>query len=352
MTEPANGAADEADTRPAPRVGIKDVAKRAGVSVGTVSNTINHPAAVSEERRAAVESAIRDLGYVPNHAARQLKVGQSSILGLVAAETGNPFYAALTRGAEHRAVAEGLGLFSASSELDIRREELYLGLFEQQRVRGILLTPVGAEPTAARAVATRGTPVILLDSPADDGLCTIGADDFAGGRLAADHLIEQGRHRIAVIGAPLSHSQVVRRHYGALAAAEEHPHVRVDFMRTEAMTIPEGRRVGEDILARPVGQRPDAVFATNDLLAIGLLQALTMTGRIRVPKDIAIIGYDDIDFCLNAVVPLSSIAQPASEIGERGVELVDAEIDDGSTHVHRHLVLPPRLIARTSTLGG
>lgn len=109
--------------------------------------------------------------------------------------------------------------------------------------------------------------------------------------------------------------------------------------------------MGEELVTRPPAERPDAVFATNDLLAIGLLQALTMTGSLRIPEDIAIIGYDDIDFCANAVVALSSIAQPSSEIGARGVELVEAELTEGPAHEHQHLLLQPQLVARKSTLG-
>lgn len=332
------------------QIGIKDVATRAGVSVGTVSNVLNHPDAVSPARRQAVETAIRELGYVPNHAARQLKVGSSSVLGLVIVESANPYYAAIGLGAEQAAAQAGLGLFSANSEQDAGRESDYLHRFEEQRARGVLLAPASTNLAAARELSERGTPVVLLDAD-DPHFCRVGVDDHAGGRLAAQHLIDLGRHRIAVIGEPGRHPQVVRRHYGALAAAEEHPRVRVDFLHTRGMTILEGRRIGEQLAARPPRERPDALFATNDLLAIGLLQALTMARSLRVPEDIAIIGYDDIDFCANAVVALSSVAQPAALIGARGVELVETRIEEAGAHEHRQVLLQPTLMARASTLG-
>ena len=338
-------------TEPTARqVGIKDVAARAGVSVGTVSNVLNHPGAVSQERRRAVESAIRELGYVPNHAARQLKVGLATMHGLVIVEACNPYYGTIGLGAEQAAARAGLGLFSASSEQNAEREADYLHRFEQQRARGILLAPVGIELQTAREVADRGTPVVLLDAD-DPHFCRVGVDDYVGGRLAAQHLIDLGRRRIAVVGEPSRHPQVVRRHYGALAAAEERPRVRIDFLSTRDMTILEGRRIGELLAARPRTERPDALFATNDLLAIGLLQALTMARTFRIPEDIAIIGYDDIDFCTNAVVALSSVAQPAPRIGATGVELVEEELEETVGHEHRRVLLPPTLMARASTLG-
>ncbi len=347
MTKPLQ---DRTITGPERPASLKDVAQLAGVSLGTVSNVLNRPDVVSAKRRRAVEAAMKDLNYVPNLAARQLKAGLSTVLGLIIVEMGNPFYGGVTLGATQAAATRELGLFTASSELDTKREAQYLELFEQQRVRYILLVPCGADTSAARVVADRGTPVVLLDSPDTPGFCSVGADDFTGGKLAAEHLIEQGYERITVVGDP-AHAQVVNRHYGALAAIEDYPNLTSSFIRTQGMTVSEGRRVGEEIAARPADQRPDAVFATNDMLAIGLLQAFTMLRTIRVPDDIAIIGYDDIEFCANAVVPLSSVAQPSLEIGASAIELAEAELADGETHVHQRRLLQPSLVIRESTVG-
>lgn len=327
---------------------LKDVAGRAGVSLGTVYNVLNRPDIVSPERTLAVETAIRELNYVPNLAARQLKAGSSTVLGMVIVEMGNPFYAGVALGVSKAAGDRELGLFTASSEGNPERESDYLTLFEQQRVRSILLIPASSDVSAARAVADRGMPVILLDSDDLPGFCTVGADDFAGGKLAAQHLVGQGCAHIAIVGDP-THPQVVNRHYGALAAIEGESQVRMDFLRTRAMSVIEGRRIGEELAARPARQRPDAVFATNDLLAIGLLQALTMVRTIRVPDDIAIIGYDDIEFCASAVVPLSSVTQPSLEIGAAGVQLAEAELAEGRSHTHRRRLLQPTLVIRAST---
>ncbi|AQP50092.1 hypothetical protein BW733_03830 [Tessaracoccus flavescens] len=238
----------------------------------------------------------------------------------------------------------------ANSHLRDGKEEYYLSQFEQQRVRGVLVTPSGADLDQHRATAHRGTPVVLVDSvDPEEGFCTIVVDDHYGGYLAVDHLIGLGRTRILVVGGPPHFRQVGRRHAGALAAAEGRG-VELAYLEAPDMTILAGRAIGEQIL-RTMSPIPDAIFAMNDLLATGLLQALVMNRGVRVPENIALIGYDDIDFCANAIVPISSVRQPSAELGRRAVELLEAEIDDGRTHEHVSVVLKPVLVVRQSTAG-
>lgn len=331
-------------------VGIKDVAQAAGVSVGTVSNVLNKPEAVSEERRRRVEEAIRELGYVPNDAARQLKAGVSRAVGMVVMETQNPFYGAMAVEAEAAAHEQGLGLFVANSHARADREQFYLSMFEQQRARGILLTPGGRELSHISAVSSRGTRIVLVDAEQAGDFCTVGADDFHGGQIAVRHLLEQGRRRIAVIAGPAHLPQVEGRRAGAAAAAGE-AGVELRVLEADAMTIMAGRQAAEELLALPDRERPDGIFAMNDLLAIGVLQVLVMQRQLEVPGDVALIGYDDIDFCANAIVPISSIRQPATQMGRTAVELLEQELADGVEHVHRSVVLKPELVERASTVG-
>lgn len=333
-------------------VGIKDVAHLAGVSVGTVSNVLNRPEAVSDARREKVLAAVNALGYVPNGAARQLKVGVSRVLGLLVLDTENPFYSSLARGVEEMAEQNGHGVFVANSRWKQEREALYLGIFSQQRTRGVLITPCAHDLARATALADSGTPVVLVDAAGGLGqFCTVGSDDELGGYLAVQHLLALGRRRIAVLGGPLEAHQITRRFRGAKRAVNEVPEAKIEHIDTDAMTILEGRRAGLDVAARRKSERPDAIFACNDLLAAGVLQALVMQGNVSVPHDVALIGYDDIEFCQNAVVPISSIRQPAQQMGMLAVKLIEHEIGNTSEHQHEGYVLSPELVVRTSTVG-
>lgn len=331
--------------------GMKDVARLAGVSVGTVSNVLNRPDVVSEERRLQVERAIEQLGYVPNDAARQLKAGVSRAVGLVVVDAQNPFYGSIAEAAEGAVEERGLGLFVANSHFRHSKENFYLSQFEQQRVRGVLVTPTTPDLTQHKEVKHRGTRVVLVDAvePEDD-FCTVAADDFYGGYLAIRHLVELGRRRIVIIAGPSDLRQVGRRHEGAMQAASEMRGVDLQYIAPHEMSILAGRAVAEQIADAEQGL-PDAVFAMNDLLAIGVLQALAMNRRIDVPSDVALVGYDDIDFCANAIVPITSVQQPSAEMGRRAVELLEGEILEAAGHLHRSVVLKPELVVRESTVG-
>lgn len=331
-------------------MGIKDVARVAGVSVGTVSNVLNRPESVSAERRSVVEAAIESLGYVPNDVARQLKAGVSRTVGLVVVDTQNPFYGDIALAAEEAAEDSGLGLFVANSHRRHAKEEFYLSQFEQQRARGILVTPSSPDLERHRQVADRGTRVVLVDAvDPDASFCSISVDDFHGGFLAVRHLVELGRKQIVVIGGPSSFHQVGRRHEGAMAAVQGSG-ADLRYVEPAEMSVLAGRAAAEALLADPA-QRPDAIFAMNDLLATGALQALVMGRRLDVPGDVALVGYDDIAFCADAVVPITSIRQPSAEMGRRAVAMLEAEIVDGAAHEHASVVLKPELVIRDSTVG-
>jgi LacI family transcriptional regulator len=332
-----------------PPVSIKEVAREAGVSIGTVSNVLNRPEMVSEDRRRRVLQVIDDLGYVRNDVARQLKAGRSRTVGLVVQDSANPFYNEIALGAETAAERLGQAVLIGNAGLSFERENLYLDLFEEQRVRGVLVTPQTPERSRVDALRSRGTPVVLVDEhAAPSEYCSLAVDDVEGGRAAAAHLLGTGRRRIAYVGGPDSLHQVRDRRSGAQQAVDAVAGASLESFETTALTVLEGRRIGEQVLELSAARRPEAVFAANDLLALGLLQAFAFTHRVRVPDDIALIGYDDIDFATSAVVPLSSIRQPARLIGRTAVELLEDEITDPDHH-HHHVSFQPELVVRDST---
>ena len=331
-------------------VSVRDVAALAGVSLGTVSNVLNSPERVSPATQKRVLEAIEMLGFVRNDAARQLRAGRSRSIGLVVLDIGNPFFTDLAEGAEDRAAEEGFTLLLGNSHDTAARETRHLELFEEQRVRGVLISPVGEiEPQLIR-LRSRGIPSVLVDrSISDPTFSSVSVDDVAGGALAVAHLLQIGRRSIAFVGGPTRIRQVSDRLQGASHAIAAAGGATLEVLSTDALTVLEGRRIGAALAGRPVASRPDGVFAANDLLATGLLQGLSMLSSLRVPDDIALVGYDDIAFASATIVPLTSIRQPSALIGRTAIDLLLAESEAAEGHQPRQVVFEPELVVREST---
>jgi len=339
---------------------IREVARHAGVSLGTVSNVLNRPEQVAAGTRERVLASIRELGFVRNESARTLRAGRSRTVGLVVLDVANPFFTDVARGAEDVAAENDSVVTLCNSSENADREGRHLDHLEQQRVQGVLITPVqGASARLDRLVA-RGIPVILVDRGAGArNRCSVAVDDELGGQLAVTHLVEQGHRRIGFVGGPLSIKQVADRYAGAKTAAEAHEAEKtgtdttgsrptVTLVETDSLTLRAGRSAGERVASMPAEDRPTAVFCANDLLALGLLQEVVRRG-LRVPDDIALVGYDDIDYAAAAVVPLSSIRQPRDQLGRAAAQMLFEEIRDGQEHRHRQVVFEPELVARESS---
>jgi len=331
-------------------VGIKDVARLAGVSVGTVSNVINRPETVSLETRRRVRAVIDELGYVRSEHARQLRAGRSRIIGLLVLDMGNPFFVDVARGAERTARGAGVGVMVCNSGQSAREESEYLALFAEQRVRGVLVTPADETGQGVESLRRAGIPFVLVDrvGVATDG-CSVSVDDVTGGALAARHLVDAGHRSIAYVSGPGHLRQIQDRRAGALDALAESglgPETLTE-LPTETLDVAAGRDAGARLLGLP--RRPTAVFCANDLLALGVLQSLFAAG-LSVPGDMAIVGYDDIEFAAAAAVPLTSVRQPAVAMGTLAAQMLIEETDGHSAHEHRQVVLQPELVVRRSTL--
>lgn len=329
---------------------IRDVATAAGVSVGTVSNVLNRPETVSADSVARVNRAIEQLGYVRNEAARRLRAGISSTIGFVVLDGQNPFFQDVVRGAEDEASRGGQTLLYGNTDESTERESLYLDLFEEQGVRGVLIAPYGDINQRLERLRQRGIPAVLVDRFNGDGrFSSVSVDSVAGGRQATEHLIETGRRRIAFVGGPFDMRQVSDRLAGARVAVDtsEHP-VSLEVIVTDSLSIDAGTIAGRRIMDRHPRDRPDGIFAANDLIALGLLQSLTERGELLVPGRIALIGFDDIMFAAAAAVPLSSMRQPSRAIGQSAVRMLLEQTADPDL-VPRQTVFQPELIVRAST---
>lgn len=328
---------------------VKDVAALAGVSVTTVSNVLNTPGRVADATRRNVEKAMADLGFVRNESARQLRAGKSRTVAFVASDVANPFFTEISVGVQEIIESEDLSLFLCNSHQDVQRQSAFLGRLEQQRVLGVVLTPVAGADSLIDALPERGTPVVLLDDTTSSGLhCSVTVDDHAGGRLAGEHLSQRGHSRTAFVG-PLSVPQVITRRAGFSEALADGGTGSAELMDlvSEGLTIEDGRRVAQQIASFPRDRRPTAAFCANDLLAIGLIQGCIEAG-LTVPEDLAVVGYDDIEFAQSSSVPLTTVASPKRELGRAAARLL---LDESANpdHEHQHIRFTPRLVARMSS---
>lgn len=331
-------------------VSVRDVARVAGVSVGTVSNVLNTPRRVAAPTVARVLAVIDELGFVRNDAARQLRAGQSRTIGLIVLDVGNPFFTALARGADARAGDEGLTVLVANSDERADREATSLDRFEEQRVFGVLISPRHPDLERLRRLRRRGIPVVLVDrSSTDPEISSVAVDDIQGGRLAGRHLLQRGGQRITFVGGPLSIRQVSDRLTGIRNVVRRQRGAVLTVVEMSSLSVLEGQRAGAAIAAAAAAQRPDSVFCANDLMAIGVMQSLRQAG-VRVPEDVAVLGYDDIDFAATTEVPLSSIRQPSWELGRTAIELLlrQASTPDAPAE---HVSFQPELVTRQSTAG-
>lgn len=329
---------------------VKDVALTAGVSLGTVSNVLNRPERVSAATRERVERAMVELNFVRNESARLLRAGRSRTLAYVVLDVANPFFTDVARGVEEAAATADLVLYTCNSDNSVERERLYLSRLEEQRVAGVLVTPIRPDDATLEQLSRRGTPVVVVDRRRDDNrLCSVAVDDVRGGRLAATHLLSRGHERIAFVGGPDSLGQVGDRRDGAAAAVGEAGLAadRLVTVETDSLTVAAGRSAASRIASLPEPRRPTAAFCANDLVALGLLQQCVSLG-VRVPEDLAIVGYDDIEFAGAAAVPLTSVRQPRHLLGQRATELL---LDETLNPRHRHeqVQFVPDLVARAST---
>ncbi|MFC5747836.1 LacI family DNA-binding transcriptional regulator [Actinomadura rugatobispora] len=330
-------------------MGIKQVAEHAGVSPGTVSNVLNRPERVAPGTRARVEQSIRELGFVRNGSASTLRAGHSSTIGLMVLDLANPFFTDVARGVEDVASERGYAVLLSSSAESGEREQRNIRVFAEQRVRGVLLTPVGDDGQNADRLSDRGVPVVLLDHPTPRAnQCSVAVDDVAGGELAVGQLLADGARTLAFVTGPAALRQCTDRRKGALRA------LRAAGLGREAMLelgVPAmNARAGQEAARRLLddGPLPDAVFCANDLLALGVLRVLLQAG-VKVPTDVALIGYDDIEFSAAAAVPLSSVRQPTYQLGRIATELLLEECDDPDGHAHQQVMFQPELVVRDSS---
>ncbi|WP_028647588.1 LacI family DNA-binding transcriptional regulator [Nocardiopsis sp. CNT312] len=330
-------------------VSIKTVATEAGVSIATVSNVINRPAVVSAATRDRVRAVIDALGYVPNSAARHLITGRSTAVGLVLFGVRNPYFANIARGAEDVLRQAGHLSVLCSTDLDTAREEEYLDQLAHQRIRNVIIAPVQVSQGWLERLRERGFNFVLIHN-ADEHpeVCSVAVDDALGGEQAATHLLARGHQNIVFVTGPMNMRAPRDRYEGCLRAVLRSGRTQeaLRVIEVDDFTIEQGRRAGERLLVAT--QPGTAVFCANDLLALGIMQAAFRAGK-RIPEDLAIVGYDDIESVTTTGVPLTTVRVEGHELGRAAAQMLLDEERDPDGHAHRRKLFSPRLIERLST---
>ncbi|MCC7372417.1 MAG: LacI family DNA-binding transcriptional regulator [Chloroflexi bacterium] len=329
------------------RATIIDVAREAGVSTTTVSHVLNDTRPVAVATRQRVLAAIERLHYEVNSLAQGLKRDRSHTIGLLITDISNPFFTSLVRGIEDVANAAGYSVILCNTDEDPRKELTYLSMLRRKRVDAILMAPTGTRQPAVDRLVELGFPLVCFDRPPPGAPCdAVLVDNVRGAWEAVNHLVELGHTRIGVIsglaGVGTTNERLAGFHQ---ALADRGIRADPDLVRLGNSRLDGGYREMLALLDLP--RPPSAVFSTNNLMTIGALLAL-QARQVRVPDDLAIVGFDDFDWAIVLRPRLTSVAQPTYEIGATAARMLLERIEGGGGKEPRHVVLPTRLIVRES----
>lgn len=325
---------------------IRDVAKRAGVSRGTVTRVMSGSPHVLPATRERVLQAIEALDYQPSSIARSLRLQQTRTVGLIVTDITNPFYPEVVRGFEDAAQELGLGVLLGNAAEDPGREERYLALLRERRVDAVVVAAGGLRHRQAEALRSFPVPVVVVNETSPDPrIPAVLCDSRAGGRMAAQHLIELGHRRLAYVLGPPDSELSPERLEGARDAARAARHLGVSLEVLEG----DGHLASGAAAARAMAARarpPFALICHNDVTAIGAIHGLHESG-LAIPDDVSVVGFDDIALTDYTIPPLTTVAQDKYAMGRRAVAMVD-RILSGETVTGTDR-LPVRLVIRHST---
>ena len=329
------------------RVTIKDVAHMAAVSPTTISRFLNHHISLPPDTAARIKHAVDKLGYRPNQLARNLSRGQSGMIGLVTPDIANPFFAQLASAAAEEASAHGFHILLCSTQNDPQKELAYLQLLDTRQLDGlVVLTSCAANETLGGYVSARSQ-VVLIDEDANvPGVPKVFVENQGGGHLATQYLIAHGHQRIAHIGGPKFIFSAKERFAGYAAALTEH-NLPLDSSLTlfGLYTDAFGQEAANHLLDLP--EPPTAIFAASDYVALGVLRALQKRG-LSVPRDLSLVGFDDIALASLLQPALTTIRQPIDQLGQEGVKLLVSMLSADSKPKPQVQRLPVTLVERDS----
>ena len=327
---------------------LTDVAKHSGFSIATVSRVINESDQVTQETRDAVQRSMDELGYLPNRVARRLrqKGGRRHLFGLILPDIQNPFNAEVARGIEDVAYANEFAVLLCNSDDKFKKEEFYINVMRAESVDGVILPPNQESNAAVLDLIERGMSVVIIDRALPEAdVDTVEVDNFGGALEAVNHLIQLGHTRIGHISGPESISNSRSRRQGyeeALKAAGLN--VNPDYILEGDWKQEAGRSHAARLLELPTP--PTALFVSNNLMAVGALEALHQKG-LKVPEDVALIGFDDLPWAEALDPPLTVVRQPAYEVGQQAAEILLNRLGNPDAPIEKRR-LKPQLVLRKS----
>ena len=331
---------------------LKELAARAGVHASTISRVANGDPRlrIAPATRDRIEALLRETQYRPNGIARSLKLRQTFVLGVVVPDVTNPFFASMYRGIEDAALPRGYSVVLCNTDGSPDRERSQLQMLLERRVDGFILASAYLNDANVRRLRADNVPHVLANRYSDEHLdAFVGSDDHAGARLVTAHLLELGHTRVGHLSGPRAVSTSVQRLRGYQAALAEAGIPFDGELVVESGYMEEGGlRAAERLLALPPDRRPTAVFAVNDLAALGLYSAARRLG-LRIPADVAVAGYNDIAHAGNLDPALTTIQVPVHEMGVVAAGLLIDQVESGEL-TSRRVVFAPQLVVRGSTV--
>jgi LacI family transcriptional regulator len=328
---------------------IKDVAARAGISYTTVSHVVNGTRPVSERVRSKVEAAIAELGYVPSGVARSLRVRATATLGLLLPNASNPYFAELARGIEDHAERNGYSVILCNSDDDIDKQLRYLRVLLERRIDGLIVATVASDAAFAQALANLRVPLVLVDRSLEGvSADQLRVDHEQGAYLATRHLLELGHRRIVCIGGPAS-TQVAQLRAAGYRRALGEAGVEVQAVVDCPFTSPAGHAAAQSLLAAE--PRPTAIFAGNDMIALGVLRAAAERG-LQVPQQLSVVGFDDIEVSRYLHPALTTVGQCIGQLGEQVAARLLERIRTPELAVTQQMIEPILVLRESSAAPG
>lgn len=328
---------------------LKDIARECGVDVATVSRSLSGAYGVNQATRASVLAVAARLKYRPNRLAMSLVTGKSGTLAMIISDIRNPFFAELTRGAEDAAYEAGYELILCNSDLNPVKESRYVHSLLEKRVEGILMNSVsGLNEEEQEELSRSGVPIVLLNRPSAsariEGFSTVLADNYAGGFMAGQYLLDLGHRVIGHLTGAVQHGNLRERTKGFKKSLQE-TNSRVTPMIIHGRHSNEGGyRMMKKLLKRP---GLTAVFAANDAMAFGAVRAI-FESNLRIPDDISVIGFDNVDMASLVRPALTTVHQPKYEMGRAAVEVLLRQAKQGEMAMPEHRMVEVRLVKRES----
>ncbi len=327
---------------------MKEVAERAGVSASTVSHVLNGTRKVSDETRERVILAIEELGYRPNLLARSFRTRRTFTLGLLISDIQNPFFTSVVRGVEDVALSRGYHVFLCNTDEDIEREDEYVSELTRKRVDGLIIASAAPRYDCARWPKEKVAPFVFMDREIEGVEAdAVRVDNRLGMKLIAEHLVDLGHKKIGLISGPLEKASGHERYEG-LKAALLQMGLELDdsLVRFGDFRVESGRKGATELLGLP--EPPTALVVANNQMTLGALLAIKELGLV-IPKDVSVVGFDEMEWAPLADPPLTTVAQPTYEMGTKAARMLLDRIENELDGAPRRILLEPQLVVRYST---